>query len=231
MDHVPLARRSRIDVWHYYHPVSSGYLTLQAGIFVVPVFYHDVGPAGEDYWATLFRFFIIRDIFWGAPSTYYNGYQLNSIWQQAGVQFHLVGMARHDLATGVASNGDTSDCSFDWDPPDASTYNVDNAVDLYRVNTIDGASGTYGMGFFSHCGMRGHLAITDLFPGPTEWLIGHEFGHYLAALPHQPFGSTALMRSPPNSGYISSSLADLARSRIAQLRVGTDPHKDYEANK
>jgi len=200
--------------------VATAYVTLQAGVYVVPVYYTDIATTYNQT-ALAARYLAVTNAFWTVPTTCIENGDVNSIWHQADVQFHLVG---NNSFLESSSNVVTATCtrSFPW-------HTVTTAVDLYGVETIDGVTTILGYGA---CRTSGFVAVASpqlnqmpALLGKSE-LIAHEFGHYLGNLGEST--GYNLMNNGCCANVLGSDITQMGQL-IAQ-KVYTNPNNDYIKN-
>ncbi len=113
-------------------------------------------------------------------------------------------------------------CSKGW----TADYNSKSAVDIYGIYTLSGGGrDADGIG---NCRAEGYVLIRALNDPATQEpgfssplgnkagranLVAHEFGHFLASLPHKN-DSLNLMHSMLGSAILEPAQIDLVRQRI-----------------
>ncbi len=220
----PEARITRIELHHgtLSQPFTA-YAKLKEGIFVVPVYWHNVAEAGGKSYVNPLH---VMELFWTAPTGLHHN-DVNSIWAQADVQFRLVNTSIpfhvSSIPTHVIDSSEhssASKCQVGWN----QNYNNNKGVDLYTIYDLSNGNPT-GIG---NCRAQRYVLIkahnpnTSAVSGLTDplWnaegraiLVAHEFGHYLAALPHKNTWNN-LMHSMLGEWVLDQSQIDLARQRI-----------------
>jgi hypothetical protein len=228
-DKEPRATLTRVEVHHpklLIQPTVA-FSRMEKGVFVVPVYWHNiaeeaVGKAHVDPKQ-------VMELFWSIPKdpVYGSADDVNSIWSQAKIQFRLMNDAipfrLSDIPTHVVPAPQKSrvdHCKKGW----TADYNNKAAVDIYGLYALGGNSDPEGIG---NCRAEGYVLIraddpATLRPGFSSpvnnaagraILVAHEFGHFLASLPHKD-DSLNLMHSMLGSATLEPAQGDLARQRI-----------------
>jgi len=205
----PKAILSRIEISNA-HGTQTFYVKLKAGIFVVPILWHNVLEPGDQNPMDTIKAGVwldaAFDLFMTAPQNpdYSNqiywdtstASDVNTIWGRAGIQFHLIN-ATLPYGVGQIENivypkkGESSSadilCNVGWSP--ATKFNSPDAVDIYCVGSLVDSSGTSIAGV-GNCFSNGSVYIRDgAFSGRSSSgaraaLVAHEFGHFLGGLTH-----------------------------------------------
>ena len=225
VDKEPEERTTRIEVHHAALEQSlTAYAKLVKGTFVVPVYWHNTADAGDRSYVDPLH---VMELFWTAPTGLHHN-DLNSIWAEANVQFRLlntgipfhVGSIPAHIIKPPEHSPASSLCQVGW----SQNYNSTKGVDVYTVYNLSGGDPA-GIG---NCRAEGFVLLKAHNPnsqpdaGFTDpmWnaearavLVAHEFGHYLAALPHKDI-SNNLMHSMLGGWDLDQSQIGLARQRI-----------------
>jgi len=240
----PSERVSRIEVSNA-HGTQTFYVKLKAGIFVVPVVWHNVvEPGGQNYVEQIYTsngLGAVYELFMTAPTIpsysgmYFHpslGTDMNTIWGQAGIQFHLLDVtlpyAPGEIVDFVdPSAGHTSSasepCSTGWSPADA--FNSPEGVDIYAVYSLKGSGGS-AIGGLGNCFGYGSVYIAAGAPGGGNdaftstfnsapgraILVAHEFGHFLGSLAHTT--TTNLMNPYLGDWEMTQAQIDQVRQQI-----------------
>jgi hypothetical protein len=194
-DKEPAERITRIELhMPVLNHVETAYAKLNKGIFVVPVFWHNVAESSRNGEVYVDNQDVV-DLFWKQPKEYDSAIpapDVNSIWGQAGVQFRLLNTSvpfhLASIPTQVVESPDkssASDCLVGW------TKNLSDkeGVDIYAVYKLtSGGADVHGIG---NCFAQGHILLKAGNPNfsnpgsPTDpTTVAHEFGHYLGGLCH-----------------------------------------------
>jgi hypothetical protein len=200
----PDSRISRIELhMPLLNHVETVYAKLKEGIFVVPVFWHNIAESGTNG-AVYVDNQDVFDLFWTAPTI--KGYvqgaiatDVNTIWAQADIQFRLINtnvpFSKNSIPTHIAYPPDKSSaigsyCGVEW----KTNFNSPGAVDIYAVYNLKNSACAWGIG---NCWAQGFVLIKAdnpkfLDPGFSgssaslqAELVAHEFGHYLGGLGHE----------------------------------------------
>lgn len=200
------------------------------GIFVVPVYWHNVAESGKNSYVNNQH---VIDLFWTPPTGYYN--DVNSIWAQAGIQFRLLNTSVPfrlvDIPTHVSEPPHKSyaeDClKPKWmknlDYPEAGYPEAVHIFTVYKL--IDSKAPADGIGNCRHCGYILIRADDPNLPKPgftdkkkspkgRACLVAHEFGHFLGYLPHEESSYGNLMNPAASDPKLKDSQAKLARDRL-----------------
>jgi hypothetical protein len=225
----PRATLTRVEVHHpkLTQPIIT-FFRMEKGVFVVPVYWHDIAEAavGKAYVDPK----QVMELFWTIPRdpVYGAADDVNSIWSQANVQFRLtnngIPFRLSNIPTHIVPAPQKSrvvGCSKGW----TADYNSKAAVDIYGIYTLSGGGGDAdGIG---NCRAEGYVLIRANDPATQEPgfssplgnkagranLVAHEFGHFLASLPHKN-DSLNLMHSMLGSAILEPAQIDLVRQRI-----------------
>jgi hypothetical protein len=229
VDKEPKACITRIElhmpVLNY---VQVVYAKLKEGIFVVPVYWHNVADKSKNWKAFVDNMDVI-DLFWRAPPGA-DFYCVNSIWAQAGIQFRLVNTSVPFILASIPTHylqapdtSHASDCDPTWTPDLSSP----KGVDIYAIYDLkaDNDPDADGCG---NCWANGHILIRagdpkQSDPGFTDKLmtiegrailVAHEFGHYLGILGHQDNVYDNLMNRQLSGAVLEKFQIDQTRQQI-----------------
>lgn len=228
----PEARISRIEL---HMPAlnysESAYVKLydvkhKWGIFVVPVYWHNVAESGNNSYVNNQH---VIDLFWTPPTgKHYN--DVNSIWTQAGIQFRLLNTSVPfrlvDIPTHVLEPPHKSYAEDCLKPKWMKNLDHPEAADIFTVyDLIDNTASVHGIG---NCRNYGYILIrandpnlsnpgfTDKYytPEGRACLIAHEFGHFLGYLPHETSHFDNLMLPGANGSKLKDYQVKLVRDRL-----------------
>lgn len=209
--------------------VQVAYAKLKGGIFVVPVYWHNVADKSQN-WKVFVDPMDVIDLFWRAPPG--PDFQcVNSIWAQADIQFRLINTSVPFILASIPTHhlkDPNTSYSVNCLPiPNWTTnYSSPKGVDIYAIYKLKvfNDSSADGCG---RCWPQGHILIragdpNHLDPGFTSKsnspghraeLVAHEFGHYLGELEHR------------NDLYDNLMHGQLAGPKLLQYQI--DQTRDY----
>jgi len=229
----PEARISRIElhmpVLNY---IETTYVKLfdkqrNWGIFVVPVYWHNITEKGKPLYMNNKD---VIDLFWTRPASLTDYKDVNTIWAQAGFQFHLLNTSvpfnYRAIPNHVLDTPHKSEVHSSGPPPWLYQYTDVKAVDVFTVYRITAFSDPYAEGWGGGYG-QGSVYLKAGYPYSKNpglsglnsqiygkaMLVAHEFGHYLGHPGHSSGPYDNLMLKGGGGG------PKLEESQIQMIRI------------